>query len=175
MVSALARYTINLSCHSKRVWRLMEVIMHVVCLCQTAHTHTHSLSQRNPSIFSEFYFSVSLEQKKRGLKETLVIPLSHSRPEGRWKVGVIHWIPSIPSTGVCPPRPPLCALLDPSSCPLFAVYPKRGHRHPSSDYFCVPAHCLELSGSLPDLNMAFRQLNMAFVMDGWQLRASILG
>lgn len=30
----------------------------------------------------------------------------------------------------------------------------------------VPARCLELSGGLQDLNMAFRQLNMAFVMDG---------
>lgn len=73
------------------------------------------------------------------------------------------------------PPPTPRALLDPSSCPLVAVYPMRGHRYPSSDYFCVPAHCLELSGSLPDLNTAFRQLNMAFVMDGWQPRASILG
>lgn len=30
----------------------------------------------------------------------------------------------------------------------------------------VPARRLELSGGLQDLNMAFRQLNMAFVMDG---------
>lgn len=151
---------------------------HYACsLSMPASRHTHTMKYSH-TIFRGFYFSVSREQRK-GLKEMLVIPLSPCWPEGRWKVGVILGIPSFPPPFYpsLSPCSPCSALLDPSSCPLVGVYPKEGHSHPSPDYFLAPfpARCLELSGSLPDLNMAFRQLNMAFLMDGWWPTASLPG
>lgn len=88
------------------------------CMCTRTHTHTHeTTTQEIQSLFLEGFTFLYPRSRKKGLKETLVIPLSCCRPEGRWKVGVILWIPSF--LPLFSPSPSLLVLLS----PLCSIHP----------------------------------------------------
>lgn len=104
----------------------------------STHTHTHTHRKKySHTIFRGFYFSVSREQRKRSWRRHLLFPWAPAQPEGRWKVGLSLWIPTFPPLSSCSlsPLSLFSTLLNPSSCPLVAVYPKEGHSHPSPDDF----------------------------------------
>lgn len=142
------------------------------------HTDTHAHKKYSHTIFRGFYFSVSREQRK-GLKETLVIPLSPCPARGQMKSWSESLNTKFSSSFLSLSLPSLSFLRFARSIQLSTrrSLPIGGSQSSITRLFpsSVPARCLELSGSLLDLNMAFRQLNMAFVMDGWRHRASILG
>lgn len=144
----------------------------------SARTHTRT-KKYSHTIFRGFSFSISQEQKESSWRRHLLFPWAPAQPEGRWKVGVSLWIPTNFSSSFHPLLPSsFSSLCVARSIRLSAhcIYPKGESFSSITRLFpsSGPARCRELSGSLPDLNMAFRQLNMAFMMDGWQPRASIL-
>lgn len=147
----------------------MEVIMYVVHPLSLEDTQTRIHKAYSHTIFRGFYFSVSWEQRK-GLKEMLVIPSSPCPAWGQMK----SWSDSLNtkfSSSFHPlPLSPFSFLRFARSIQLSTRWslPKGGSQSSITLLFptAVPARCLELSGGLQDLNMAFQQLNMAFVMDG---------
>lgn len=143
-------------------------------------THTDTHTQRNiVTLFLEGFTFLYPGNREKGWRRRLLFPWASARPEGRWKVGVSLWIPSFPRSFLSFSLPSLSFLCFARSIQLSArrSLPIRGSQSSITRLFpsSVPACCLELSGTLLDLNMAFRQLNMVFVMDGWWPRASLLG
>lgn len=147
------RCVVNLFHHPSRVWRLMEVIMHVVCLRWAPDTHI----QRNAvTLFLEDFTSLYPGNRERGWRRSLLFPWAPpARPEGRWKVGAILWIPSFSSHSSLPLLSVLLSLLcliHPAVL-LWKSNQKEGHSHPSPDYFLASFHsfpCIkwQFSGSM---------------------------